>query len=407
MNSHFKFTMPIVKTRTSLVKDENGKEKEERFVVGIASNTEIDLHGDRMSPDAIKTMADSLNAHIINLNNGHDTGWSSELGVITRLEITDNYELLVEARLGEYSTANDLWIALTSKNKKLGLSIGGYVKTFEMEQSEDGWIRVFKDVELDHIAVTQSPANPKTWLGAIAKSVTFNTTQELEKAVIKELEKDEFVDKIINLIKGESMKKDSLEAVKSAEPENEEEILVPEETIEDIPPVEEIETITAEEMEEEEIEEEELEEELEEEIEEIDEDEEINEDVEELEDEDETIEEEEEEEVEETEKNIATMAILSTVEKLAVAIEEQKLELVARDTIIKSLQEKIDNISKESVGRKVAISKFAEEEKDENDGEIRIDGKTEEEAIKEVEKQYANSSNLFAMKQRIRQKYQR
>lgn len=195
-SQHFKFTLPILKTRTAVVKDAEGKEIEKRYVQGVASSTDLDLHGDRMDPSAIKTMAESLRHHVIRLNAEHDTTWQSELGDISKLDVTDDYKLLVEAELNDMSKSHDLWYALTELNKKLGLSIGGYVKEYEMVKEEfkneetgemdTRWVRHYKNIELDHIAVTSSPANPKTWVGAIAKSI-----QESSETLIKKIEAEE------------------------------------------------------------------------------------------------------------------------------------------------------------------------------------------------------------------------
>ena len=183
----FKFSLPIIKTRTEIHKDEDGNEKEIKFVEGIASSTDKDLHGDKMAPSAIQSMADSLKLHVISLNDEHNTSWQSELGEITKLDVTKENKLRIEARLNEMSKSNDLWYALTDLNKKLGLSIGGYVKEYEMEKDESSdeatWIRVYKDIELDHIAVTSRPANPKTWVSVISKSI--ETSEEDLKKVAK------------------------------------------------------------------------------------------------------------------------------------------------------------------------------------------------------------------------------
>jgi len=174
----FKFTLPIIKTRVAIVKDDQGNDVEEKFVEGIASGVDVDLHGDEMAPSAIESMADSLKQHVINLNAEHDTSWQSELGELTQLNVSDNYDLEIEAKLNKMSKANDLWYALTELNKKLGLSIGGYVKEFEMVrdgEDEAGfpqWHRKFLNIELDHIAVTSSPAYPKAWVNVISKSLT-------------------------------------------------------------------------------------------------------------------------------------------------------------------------------------------------------------------------------------------
>ena len=193
---HFKFTLPILKTRIAIVKDADGNDVEKKYVEGVASSTDLDLHGDRMDPSAIKSMAESLKFHVIRLNAEHDTSWQSELGDISKLDVSEDNRLLIESELNDMSKSHDLWYALTSLNKKLGLSIGGYVKEYEMVKEEfkneetgeieTKWVRHYKNIELDHIAVTSSPANPKTWVGAIAKSI-----QEDSDLLVKKIEAEE------------------------------------------------------------------------------------------------------------------------------------------------------------------------------------------------------------------------
>ena len=206
---HFKFTLPILKTRVEVVKDEFGKDVEKKYVEGVASSTDLDLQGDRMDPSAIRTMADSLKHHVIRLNAEHDTSWQSELGDISKLDVSENNELLIEAELNDMSKSHDLWYALTELNKKLGLSIGGYVKEYEMVKEEFKnedtgeidyrWVRHYKDIELDHIAVTSSPANPKTWVGAIAKSVQDDS--ELLAKKLEEQEGEEIIEESVDISK--------------------------------------------------------------------------------------------------------------------------------------------------------------------------------------------------------------
>jgi len=192
----FKFTLPILKTRIAIVKDAEGKDVEKKYVEGVASSTDLDLHGDRMDPSAIKSMADSLKFHVIKINAEHDTSWQSELGDISKLDVSEDNRLLIEAELNDMSKSHDLWYAITDLNKKLGLSIGGYVNESEMVKEdfkndetgevEPKWVRHYKNIELDHIAVTSSPANPKTWVGAIAKSI-----QESSEILVKKIEAEE------------------------------------------------------------------------------------------------------------------------------------------------------------------------------------------------------------------------
>lgn len=161
--------MPIVK---AYVCKSTGK----RILEGVASTTDKDLHGDRMSPAAIQTMADSIKAlkeKSGTLNAEHDKSWMSELGDIVELSVDPQDRLVMKAELDGSPLADTLWYKLTEQKKKLGLSIGGFVKSFRIEVDEKTreYMRVFEDIVLDHIAVVSQPANPNTYVSAIAKSV--------------------------------------------------------------------------------------------------------------------------------------------------------------------------------------------------------------------------------------------
>ena len=206
--ARFSFTMPILKCYEEVQLDEEGKETKKRFIEGAASSTDVDLHGDQMAPSAIKSMANSIKEHIIGLNAEHDKSWQSELGEVSKLSIDKKNRLIMKALLDITSKANDLWYALTVKKKELGLSIGGFVKdyTIEWDKKKERFKRIFKEIELDHIAVTSTPANPKTWVGAISKSIKkverksdFSNLGDMsKKALIK------FIKKTLKTILGEN-----------------------------------------------------------------------------------------------------------------------------------------------------------------------------------------------------------
>jgi len=462
---HFKFTMPIVKTKIKTVKNEKGEETEERYLIGEASNTEVDLQGDKMAPEAIRSMADSLKMHVINLNDDHDTGWSSELGDITKLDISNNNGLIIESRLNDLSTANDLWLALTKHQKQLGLSIGGYVKEYDMEKTDDGseWIKVLKDVELDHIAVTQSPANPTTWLNAIIKSINPKKSvkkKDLSEVIAETIKKKDFINKVTNLIRSELMtNKDSLEAEKkknaSAAPEDEkqtesvkEEVkeVVEEKSVEE-KPEEKAETEIKEEVEaesKEEVKEEaEKSDKPEEEIEEEEADKEeattnkdlssgydvvevamhldyvisyfdyLEKDTTELKAIKESLKSiasEELKEPEATAKSEDTSQAEQLLDKISKAIEVQKIQHIKEVeelvSAVKYLKDKVETLENQPSDRKAVIEKFdGDESISKEDGVLRIDGKTEDEAVEELRKNNAKDPMLFSKTRRIRQEY--
>ncbi len=188
----FSFSMPIVK---AWLDKATGK----RYLEGVASTTDKDLHGDRMSPSAIESMADSikqLKKKSGTLNAEHEKSWQAELGEIMELRVSGKKELVMKAELNETSKANDLWYMLTEKRKKLGLSVGGFVKAFriEIDEKTKEYLRVFEEVILDHIAVVSQPANPNTWVSAIAKSVNgvqLGAVQNQEEIVFNLLNEEE------------------------------------------------------------------------------------------------------------------------------------------------------------------------------------------------------------------------
>jgi HK97 family phage prohead protease len=207
--NRFSFAVPILKCYEEIVMTEKGEVKE-RFIEGSASSTDVDLHGDMMAPSAIKSMAASIKDHVIGLNAEHDKSWQSELGDVTKLSVDNKNRLLMKAKLDITSKANDLWLALTVKKKELGLSIGGFVKdyTLEWDKKKEKFMRIYKDIELDHIAVTSTPANPKTWVGAIAKSIS--KIEKLNEFGFKDMNKEQmllFLTKSFNFLGEENLQK--------------------------------------------------------------------------------------------------------------------------------------------------------------------------------------------------------
>ena len=209
--TRFSFAMPILKCYEEIKKDKEGNEVKKRFIEGVASSTDVDLHGDKMTPNAIKSMANTIKQHRIELNAEHDKSWQSDLGGVEKLSVTKKNQLVMKAKLDITSKANDLWYALTIKKKELGLSIGGFVKDYKLiwDSKKERFSRVFKDIELDHIAVTSTPANPKTWVGAIAKSIDkaerLNTEVDIQSMPKETLSK--FVEKILSSFGNENLNK--------------------------------------------------------------------------------------------------------------------------------------------------------------------------------------------------------
>jgi len=65
----------------------------------------------------------------------------------TKLTVDKKNNLIMRAKLDITSKANDLWYALTTKKKELGLSIGGFVKdyTLEYDKKQEKFKRVYQN----------------------------------------------------------------------------------------------------------------------------------------------------------------------------------------------------------------------------------------------------------------------
>jgi hypothetical protein len=94
-NPQFKLVVPI--TGYTIRKTADGTEK--YVLSGLASNTNIDFHGERMAKSAIAAMAKSLETNPVMLNNEHGGNWDDDFGEVITLEATENFELMMEAEL--------------------------------------------------------------------------------------------------------------------------------------------------------------------------------------------------------------------------------------------------------------------------------------------------------------------
>lgn len=158
----FAVTMPLCK----VWQDEEG---ELRFE-GVASSTRLDRQQERMTPNAIRKMAQYAN---LDLLPAHGAGPLEELGVIEEAW-ADNDEFRVAGRLDRTNPAAQKLFAKALSGKRYGLSVGGRVtKAFWRYDEEAGrQVRYIDDVELDHVAVCRpgAAANPDTYLAALAKA---------------------------------------------------------------------------------------------------------------------------------------------------------------------------------------------------------------------------------------------
>ena len=168
---NFDFEAPLFEIAKSY-RDKNGQ----MYVEGIASTTDIDETGERMSSEAIAKMAARLPGKP--LRDEHDKGWYDKLGEIVKADVIDQSgkpSLWIKARLFDWSSkAKDLFKFLQAGGK-LGLSVAGKFSpgqlVNELDQHLGKFVPTYKDVDPTEVSITDHPANLETFALAVAKSL--------------------------------------------------------------------------------------------------------------------------------------------------------------------------------------------------------------------------------------------
>jgi ATP-dependent protease ClpP protease subunit len=203
INKSFEFGAKAIKVWKN---DSTGQ----HFVKAIASDTEEDFHGERLSSKALEGLAKCINTQDpcpVGLLPSHwdafEIGTCSAAKVIDSPDFANAKALAVDIELNlDYPEARSLYNDVEKGKSKKQLSIGGYLNPdnenpyyWEPKMRTDAsgglvqdWILVLDDVILEHIAVTRAnkAANNRSgFVGAIAKSLGLEKPQE-EKLNIKE-----------------------------------------------------------------------------------------------------------------------------------------------------------------------------------------------------------------------------
>ena len=171
----FSFVCDTVKTEEAAVtKNDKGEDVPgKKYVVGVATDPRVDKDKERMSERAVAEMgAQCKQGSVILLPSHQAETWKDGMGVVVDSHIGDNNELMIKAELDmENENSQRLWDAL-QKGKQIGLSVGGYLLRLKQEFNTalGRMINVIDGVELEHIAVTGRPANPRTWIQALGKT---------------------------------------------------------------------------------------------------------------------------------------------------------------------------------------------------------------------------------------------
>ncbi len=165
--------------------DGNGKR---RYLVGISSGIQQDLHGEKMTEKCIKSFHDQANSGDILLYEGqHGVNFVDDIGTLVKSEITPEGDWKTEYRLYDVDDgfdpasstlekADKLWkqvngITPYTKPRQKGFSIEGEVPDGGIVQLDNSGRRVMDDVILDGVVVVPRPAYKDSIASAVYKTL--------------------------------------------------------------------------------------------------------------------------------------------------------------------------------------------------------------------------------------------
>ncbi len=149
---------------------------------GVASSTSVDFYGTEMSLAALKQMAVQMMTndgipYLPRHNNGSmgAVEWDEVIGRTVHAEVVpvdsvrasfsdSEQQYLLDVSIRMYPD-EDLTVNLmrrVQRGEMIGQSIGGWFTELQVVQNDDGEVErvIVEGVELDHLAITRSPANP-------------------------------------------------------------------------------------------------------------------------------------------------------------------------------------------------------------------------------------------------------
>jgi len=177
-------------------KSENGKKR--RYLKGIASGTQVDGQGERITQNCVKSFQDQANkGDILLYADRHGVAYSADIGILTKSEVLPIGDWLVEFRLYDEAdavgantmeTTDKMWKQLNglppyTTPKQKGFSIEGFIpENGILSMSQDGK-RVIDQVILDGCVVVPRPAYRTSVAQAIYKALDEMAPWNIEKAI--------------------------------------------------------------------------------------------------------------------------------------------------------------------------------------------------------------------------------
>lgn len=182
------------------------------FVQGIASGTNEDLDDCRMNRSALEKFVNGLP---LPLTDNHEKGEVlATLGEVVEAKLLEDDHLFIKARLDKEHPAVPYLVKKVGQGKKYAFSVEGLLKKAKTVYSETlgKFITEYLDIMPEAISITTRPAYAASFLEVVSKS--YKKAQEdkiIKEQVMEEIRKEEQVEPVI-------------EETKPIEPEKSEEV---------------------------------------------------------------------------------------------------------------------------------------------------------------------------------------
>lgn len=175
----FAFSVPITKAF-----EEDG----ERYFEGVGSDTRVDKQRQRLSDAAIAKIAGQALEKQIGVKAEHRGRWTDEFAYVVATEVLPDNSFFFRARMERGHPEGEVVWGKLQAGKKLGASIEGRLIAAHLEEGEDGGpVEVIDDLEIDALVITPRPANPRTWVAAVTKSLAPQREAERARETAKSL----------------------------------------------------------------------------------------------------------------------------------------------------------------------------------------------------------------------------
>lgn len=166
------------------------EQKGDWFVEGIASGTLEDATSGKMSKNALQKFIDGLP---LPLTDNHKKGEIlAQVGEVVEASLLEDNNLFIRAKLDKENPSVGYLVKKVSEGKKFAFSIDGWIKNARkiFSEKQGKFITEYLDVIPEAISITTRPAYETSFLSVLAKSLDENKIikeQNMEKEKIEQV----------------------------------------------------------------------------------------------------------------------------------------------------------------------------------------------------------------------------